>query len=162
MAKSPIGSEFDKFLFAPIGEDRNGLQLSVVSLLARMNLDPWQEAGTLAGLSTEAAATRLASSLDTLTDPNLRLTNPRPLVLRLLALLPKRAAMPVAPIPAIEAGTTAHDPRSRLTAIIVIASIIFLFGIQLIHHSAPTQPGVVATPAPLKAPVPAVPGSSAH
>jgi hypothetical protein len=160
MAKSPLGSEFDKFLFAPIGEDRNGLQLSVVSLLARMNLDPWQEAGTLAGLSTEAAATRLASSLDTLTDPNLRLTNPRPLVLRLLALLPKRGAVPVAPVPAIDTAAR-HDPRSRLTAIIVIASVIFLFGTQLIHRSAPPQPGVVVAPAPLKTPVPAVPSSSA-
>jgi hypothetical protein len=160
MGKSSPGSEFEKFLFAPIGEDRNGLPLSVISLLARMNLDPWQEAGTLAGLSTDAAATRLASSLDTLTDPGLRLTNPRPLVLRLLALLPKHSANPESATPARDAET-AYDPRGRLTAIIVIASVIFLFGTQLIHRSAPTQPRAVASPAPQEAP-PAVPGNATH
>ena len=35
-----LGSGFDAFLFAVIGEDRNGMALSVVSMLARMDLDP--------------------------------------------------------------------------------------------------------------------------
>ena len=83
-----LGSEFDAFLFAPLGEDRNGLPLSVISHLARMNLDPWQEAGDLAALSTEAAARRLAVSLETLTDPILRQASSRTVVLNLLALLP--------------------------------------------------------------------------
>lgn len=43
-----LGSEFDAFLFAAIGEDRNGMPLSVVSFLARMDLDPWYEASSLA------------------------------------------------------------------------------------------------------------------
>jgi len=43
-----LGAEFDDFLFAIIGDDRNGMQLSVVSVLARMDLDPWHEAATLA------------------------------------------------------------------------------------------------------------------
>jgi hypothetical protein len=41
---SRLGSEFDDFLFAPIGEDRNGMLLSVLSALARLDIDPWQEA----------------------------------------------------------------------------------------------------------------------
>jgi hypothetical protein len=56
-----IGSEFDAFLFAPVGEDRNGLPLRIVSLLGRLDLDPWQEASTLATLPAEAAAPKLAS-----------------------------------------------------------------------------------------------------
>src|ERR1700692_127825 len=55
------GSEFDNFLFAPIGEDRNGMLLSVLSALARLDVDPWQEAGVLAQLPGETAAQRLAS-----------------------------------------------------------------------------------------------------
>ncbi|MGO9740546.1 MAG: hypothetical protein ACLPN5_03340 [Roseiarcus sp.] len=35
-----LGREFDDFLFAPIGEDRNGTTLSVLSALARMEVDP--------------------------------------------------------------------------------------------------------------------------
>ena len=43
-----IGAEFDKFLGAPIGEGRNGTPLSVLSALARLDVDPWQEAASLA------------------------------------------------------------------------------------------------------------------
>ena len=52
---SRLGTEFDDFLFAPLGEDRNGVPLSIVSLLGRMDLDPWREADSLAGLPAEAA-----------------------------------------------------------------------------------------------------------
>jgi hypothetical protein len=45
-----FGSEYDDFLFSPIGEDRNGLMLSVVSMLARLNLDPWHKAASFAEL----------------------------------------------------------------------------------------------------------------
>jgi hypothetical protein len=40
---SVLGTEFDDFLFAPIGEDRNDMPLSVLSALARLDIDPWQE-----------------------------------------------------------------------------------------------------------------------
>ena len=39
-----IGPEFDEFLGASIREDRNGTGLSVLSALARLNVNPWQEA----------------------------------------------------------------------------------------------------------------------
>ena len=50
-----IGPEFEKFLCAPIGADRNGTGLSVLSALARLNVDPWQEATSLARMPREAA-----------------------------------------------------------------------------------------------------------
>jgi hypothetical protein len=96
--QSPLGSELDDFLFASLGEDRNGLPLSVVSLFARMDLDPWQEAGILAALPRDAASKRLACSLDTLTDPQLRKTNSEATVLRLLALLPRSGAAVRTPV----------------------------------------------------------------
>ena len=52
---SQISSAFDDFLFAPIGEERNGMLLSVVSALARLNVDPWQEAANLAQLPRTSA-----------------------------------------------------------------------------------------------------------
>jgi hypothetical protein len=58
---SVLGSEFDAFLFAPIGEGRNGMLLSVISALARLNVDPRQEATQLAGLPGDTATRRLAS-----------------------------------------------------------------------------------------------------
>ena len=51
---SSLASEFDNFLLAPIGDDNNGMQLSVLSALARLNVDPWEQAATLALLPADA------------------------------------------------------------------------------------------------------------
>ena len=56
-----LGSEFDPFLSSPLWLDRNEFPLSVMSALARLDLDPWQEAAALAALSKAAAVTRLSS-----------------------------------------------------------------------------------------------------
>src|SRR5271170_479262 len=91
-SSSRVGSEFDAFLFAPIGEDRNGLPLSIVSLLGRMDLDPWQEAAHLAGLPAEAASQKLATLLAALSDPSLKQVDAGKAATRLIAQLPGRPA----------------------------------------------------------------------
>lgn len=45
-----FGSEFNDFLYAPIGGAGNEMPLSVLSALARLNLDPWKEAAELSDL----------------------------------------------------------------------------------------------------------------
>ncbi|MGA7451114.1 MAG: hypothetical protein WBW73_07500 [Rhodoplanes sp.] len=65
---SVLGSEFDDFLFAPIGEDRNDTPVSVLSALARLDMDPWQEAAELAQLPGETATQRLVSLMAALPD----------------------------------------------------------------------------------------------
>ena len=42
--------EFDDFLYAPVGADSNEMPLSVLSALARLNVDPWEEAAELTPL----------------------------------------------------------------------------------------------------------------
>ena len=59
-------SEFDPFLYAPVGEERNGMSLSVLSALARLEMDPWQEAATLTKMPAQDATVRLASLLASL------------------------------------------------------------------------------------------------
>lgn len=63
-----IGPEFDEFLCAPIGADRNGTGLSVLSALARLNVDPWREATSLALMPRQAAVVRLTALIDALPD----------------------------------------------------------------------------------------------
>ncbi len=63
-----IGAQFDKFLYAPIREDRNGTPLSVLSALARLDVDPWQEALSLALMPKATAAARLAALIAALPD----------------------------------------------------------------------------------------------
>ncbi len=40
----PHSPEFDRFLLAFVGEDRKGNAVTVLSALARLELEPWEEA----------------------------------------------------------------------------------------------------------------------
>jgi hypothetical protein len=86
---SPLGSEFDVFLFAPIGEDRNGMMVSVVSALARLDVDPWEEAARLARLPGKALIERLAALIAALPDGQTAHADPRVVATRLATLLPR-------------------------------------------------------------------------
>jgi hypothetical protein len=89
-AMSLPGTEFNDFLFAPIGEDRNGMLVSVLSGLARLEVDPWQEAAKLAQLPGETATQRLASLIGALRDKDWSYLDPPTVAIRLIALLPNR------------------------------------------------------------------------
>jgi hypothetical protein len=84
-----LDSEFGAFLYAPIGEERNGMPLSVVSALTRLDIDPWQEAVRLAGLRQEEAVSALAQTIDRLPDIRRELLDARGIALRLVSLLPR-------------------------------------------------------------------------
>src|SRR5579864_587857 len=88
---SALTPEFDDFLFAPIGEDRNGMLLSVVSALARLDIDPWQEAANLAQLPGTTAMRRLASMIAALPDRPSAHLDPGAIAARLIARLPRRS-----------------------------------------------------------------------
>jgi hypothetical protein len=92
MTTRPIpvpGSEFNDFLFAPIGEDRNGMTMSVLSGLVRSDVDPWEEAAKLAQLSGETATKELAALIGALPDIAASLPDSRMIAARLIALLPQ-------------------------------------------------------------------------
>ncbi|MGA3402037.1 MAG: hypothetical protein ABSC95_22715 [Acetobacteraceae bacterium] len=93
---SRLSSEFDDFLYAPIGEDTNGMLLSVLSVLARSDLDPWQEAARLAGLPEKYATDRLAALIAALPGRRSAATGFGTIAGRLVALLPHRTAANVA------------------------------------------------------------------
>jgi hypothetical protein len=57
----PIKGEFDEFLFAPIGEVKDDMPLSVLSALARLDVDPWHEAAKLSLLPRACAIQKLAT-----------------------------------------------------------------------------------------------------
>jgi hypothetical protein len=84
------GTEFNDFLFAPIGEDSNGMPVSVLSGLARLDMDPWQEAAQLAQSTRETATQRLASLIGALRDRESAYPDPPTIAARLIALLPKK------------------------------------------------------------------------
>ncbi|MDF0601905.1 hypothetical protein P1J78_14265 [Psychromarinibacter sp. C21-152] len=60
---NPHPPEFDRFLHASVGEDRNGYAVTVLSTLARLGLDPWKETAELVTLGRDAARARLGTLL---------------------------------------------------------------------------------------------------
>jgi hypothetical protein len=80
---------FHQFLYSVIREEEGGASLTVLSALARRNLDPWEAAEELARVPWAVAATQLSALIaiplrDT-TVPQI----PDPLVIDLLAKLPR-------------------------------------------------------------------------
>jgi hypothetical protein len=61
---SGLNSRYDSFLFAPICDEPNGMRLSVLSALARLNLDPWEEATHLAAMPKADARRAMVATLD--------------------------------------------------------------------------------------------------
>ncbi len=60
---NPHPPEFGQFLYASVGEDRNGYVVTVLSTLARLGLDPWKETAELVTLGRDDARVRLGALL---------------------------------------------------------------------------------------------------
>jgi hypothetical protein len=88
-----LGRAFDPFLFASLDDETDGPVLSVVSALARLDVDPWQEAASLARMPKEKAKQRLTSLLASL--PQGATSGPAPEIIaaRLIALLPQAGSV---------------------------------------------------------------------
>lgn len=122
-------NDLDRFLFAAVGEDRNGNTVTVLSTLARIGLDPRKEAADLAVMSRKKAQIRLASLLTDFNDvPSL---DSDAAATRLTKLLPKhgyRSSEPSAPsiykMPVISKGTIL-----AIFIIVLVFAELFGFGI---------------------------------
>jgi hypothetical protein len=94
--------DLDAFLFARVGEEIEGVSLSVISALVRLGLDPWKEAGRLSSLSSREAAEQMARLIAELPGSFRPLEEARDIARHLVGLLPKhdtaRAAAPQAQI----------------------------------------------------------------
>jgi hypothetical protein len=86
-----LGTEFDNFLYAPIDEANDQVPFSVLSALARQNVDPWEEAAVLALLPKESAILRLSTMISSLTIGRTPRSDPTADATRLVALLPRSA-----------------------------------------------------------------------
>ena len=95
-----LRTDFDAFLFASIGEDANGLPLTLLTVLARLGVDPWQEAAELAALPIEPAMQRLVARLEATPNGPASATDTVNLAGRLIKLLHRPAAAAPAPPPA--------------------------------------------------------------
>jgi hypothetical protein len=116
-------SEFDSFLFTEIDEQGN-MPLTVLSALARGNVDPWVEAAQLARLPLDAAAERLASLIGAGRQDEQH--DLQPLAKRLVGLLPRRGPIKI-PLPVTAASSTAAKAVPDIHAIVL--SVLLLAGL---------------------------------
>ena len=87
-AYAPMLPEFDSFLFASVGEEVDGVPLSVLSALSRLDLDPRDEAARLSHLTKETAADQLARMIAGLSERRWTLSEARGIAGRLIERLP--------------------------------------------------------------------------
>ena len=135
-----IGREFDPFLFASVGEDRHGQLLSVISVLARSDLDPWLEAVGLARMSQGQATARLSGLIAALPDGP-PMGRPVDVVAgELVALLPQtakwdrppKAASPkTAPLPAV------MPPNGHFVLGALALALLLAFSLLFSTHTLP-------------------------
>ncbi len=84
-----LGPEFDAFLFAPLEEQSTGRPMSVLSALARLDVDPWREAAELAQMPREAAHQRLTMLFSQPSVVSVPPSAPAAIADRLVKLLPR-------------------------------------------------------------------------
>lgn len=136
---SLIGPEFDDFLYAAIDDYGNGKLLSVLSALARLDVDPWQEAAKLARLPSEAATQRLAALIATLPDESSAHRPVATIAARLIALLPRGVD------PTVRFRQTSHGahttvfPRPSPIAVVLALALIALSGLLFRPSSKPSD-----------------------
>jgi hypothetical protein len=120
-----LRNDFDAFLYGPIGEDANGMPVSLLTAMARRDIDAWNEAAELAELPIESANARLASLLETI--PN----GPPPgecvrVATRLVALLHQAHAPRVHSAAAPAESATAGRFRTVNPAIYYVIALIVM------------------------------------
>jgi hypothetical protein len=115
-APSALGSDFDEFLYAPVGESNDAMPLSVLSALARQNVDAWEEAAELAQLPKESAIARLTSMISSATVGSSPTPVPEATAARLVALLPRSGRFDIS----LEDTSSNEAPRNLAPVVIYI------------------------------------------
>lgn len=127
-----LPTEFKLFLSAPVFEDSNGMLVSVLSALARMNMDPWQEADELSHMPVGNATQRLTSIIAGLPNRPSTSGNADTIARRLITLLPRSSGTKVSSNSAVI--DVAEDTNSKV-AIVYVVVMILTMSVQLVMTS---------------------------
>jgi len=127
-----LGEEFNRFLFAPVGTDRSGGQLSVVSALARLDLDAWAEAAALTRLPRAAAVAKLAGMLRRVPEIPQMTQDSATVAARLIVLLP--GGVPSLRLPDTETFKWPTGSTAAGVAVLLVLSLVL--GMQYASHAA--------------------------
>ena len=167
-ATSALESRFDRFLYAAVREDPDGTPLTMLSVLARLDVDPWKEAERFAQLPGEAAARALAILISALPNSSATPSDSETIAARLITLLPRRSEQALAPRRDASGGPHVNRIPNRATIVaqavlcLIVLALLLVSQCLAVRHLAP-QPakGPRAAPA-MVGPAPAArPGPDA-
>jgi len=79
---------FESFLAAEVGEDPKGMSVTVLSMLARLDVDPWEEASDLARMQVAPAQQRLEALIARFKDVPTEVLDRDKIAKKLLTFLP--------------------------------------------------------------------------
>src|ERR1051326_6258596 len=133
---APEHPELDRFLFAAVGDELDGIPLSVLSALSRLGLDPRVEAARLSDLAIEAATEQLARMIARLPGERWTSSEIRSIAAGLVELLPRV----IRSSDKIDESTSSGDRRlgpwpSRLLMHLALAGAALMGLIALAVHS---------------------------
>ena len=137
---SSLSASYDNFLFSPVCEDANGTHLSVISALARMDVDPWEEASRLAAMPKAIAEKTLLSIFDLVSGRSWESPEAAAIAARLVRLLPQQS----------EAATntairTVKAPAQRTSYWWVWLTFALAMSFMTPHHQETTTNAGIAT-----------------
>jgi hypothetical protein len=119
--------EFDNFLYAAIDAGKDEMPLSVLSALARLNVDPWEEAAQLSALPQGPAAQRLAALIEQLPGGRWTQTESRTIADRLIELLPRRVSSKVVlarKVPSLRDVTSSVGAKVLICTVLAVTVLI--------------------------------------
>lgn len=140
--------DFGPFLFAPVWVESSGRTLTVLLALARLKLDPWDEAQRLAEMTRPDAAHSLARSLTVLwLGVPWIMPQPRRIAARLVALLPAEGGFD--PSPLAQPGSVGRPATRRRAIALGMAGVLAGLALLLAGHQAASLHGsAAASPRP--------------
>jgi len=144
---STLNTRYEDFLFAPVCEDANGMRLSVISALARTNVDPWEEATRLAAMPKAIAEKTLLSILDLVSGRSWKSPEAVAIVARLVRLLPQSGEA------ATMATTGTANAAPEIAKVLNLqknywwlwVAMALAFSFMMPHHQAATSSTPAAT-----------------
>jgi hypothetical protein len=122
-----LRTDYDAFLHSSVGDDVNGLPLTLLTVLARLGIDPWEEAAELASLPAERALQRLAARLESMPQAPASPADTVSIAGRLIELLHRTPAP--APVKRDALLDTAVHPKVLKPAKEINPAIYYLIGI---------------------------------
>ena len=125
-------SGLNAFLFAEVGNEVNGSPLTILSVLARLGMDPWIEAARLTKMPKAALIDSLANSISQMPLSPQALTDARTTATRLVQLLPSQVLSPLK-----RETMSLRKPRlpGWLPYAVVVAALVFAIVFEMMPSS---------------------------